>query len=83
MTRATSEQADALHALVATSLTAEIERYRAAGEPLPPALLAQAIKFLKDNEVTAPASTSKRLDRLANALPSMDDLDNVISFPQR
>lgn len=78
--RATEEALGALHGLLAETLTAQLVAARESGEPIPPALLGQVIKFLKDNGVDAPAATSAKLDRLANALPDIDELDNVVSF---
>jgi hypothetical protein len=104
MTRATSEQADLLHRLVAEALIEQIEAWKDGRlvEPcredqadfkaenggfyvrvFPAPLLAQAVKFLKDNEVTSPHQNDSRIDRLKGSLPSMDDLDNVVSFPRR
>lgn len=42
-----------LHELTATILKEELSRARAAGEGISPQLLAQVIKFLKDNDITA------------------------------
>ena len=48
----------------------------------PPALLAQAIKFLKDNGIDKPAMPMKREDTLAQKMPDMDELErgNVVSI---
>ena len=83
MSRATEDTLGALHGLIADTYAEQIKALVAAGEPVPPALLTSAAKFLKDNGVDAPASTSKKLDRLAQTLPSMDDLDNVVGFPRK
>ena len=94
MTRASANQADTLHALVAEALIEQIQAWKAGrlvdigkdGEYVrvfPPALLAQAIKFLKDNGVDAPAVPEGRVDRLAKALPDVSELDNVVGFPGR
>ncbi len=68
MTRATGDLMDALHGLTAETFTAEIKRLRAAGEPVPPALLAATLKFLKDNGVDSPGRSSPKIDRLAAEL---------------
>jgi hypothetical protein len=48
----------------------------------PPALLAQAIKFLKDNGIDRPAMPMKREDTLSKKMPDMDELErgNVVSI---
>lgn len=71
---------DSLHGLVALTLTEQIQKYKN-GEvlgydsegksyplPIPAALLAQALKFLADNGIDAPASLPK-LDALKRELP--------------
>lgn len=93
MSRASSKQADALHALVAEALIEQIQAWKAGrlvdmgkeGEwvkVFPPALLAQAIKFLKDNGINSPGVSGSKIDRLARTLPSLDDLDQVTSARQ-
>lgn len=69
MTRATTDQADALHGIVGAALLEDLARYRAAGEGIPPALLAQVIKFLRDNGVDRPAQASRLRDELSELLP--------------
>lgn len=67
MSRAKSSALDKLHELVAAVLTEQLQ-----GEEGPsPQMISQAIKFLKDNGIDAPA-TSKRFADLSLAL---DDLD--------
>lgn len=91
MSRASNEQANLLHGLVADALIEQIQAWKAGrlvefkGEEgfvkvFPPTLLAQAIKFLKDNGIDSPGVTKQKADRLAATLPSLDDLDNVLSF---
>ena len=81
MSRATEDALGALHGLIADALKEQIEAARASGEGIPPALLAQAIKFLKDNGIDAPEQAGGRLDRLKKSLPSAADLeDNVTPF---
>ena len=65
-TRATSAALDALHAKVADVLVKGL-----AGDEVSPQMIAQAIKFLKENGIDAPA-TSQRMQDLGAAL---DDLD--------
>lgn len=47
---------------------------------LPPALIAQAIKFLKDNGIDSPAQSGSKVDTLKNDMPDFDDLQNVVSI---
>jgi hypothetical protein len=44
----------------------------------PPALLAQAIKFLKDNGIDQPAREGNRVDTLKDEMPDFGDADNVV-----
>lgn len=70
MARAKSSALDELHALVAEVLS---EQLRGEGENEPsPQMISQAIKFLKDNGIDAPAS-SKRFTDLTDALDGLDD----------
>lgn len=71
--RATESALDALHGLLSETLQGEIQGYRERGEAVPPALLAQCIKFLKDNGIDSPARAKKVLDTLADAMPDFDD----------
>jgi hypothetical protein len=80
MSRATDNQMDALHGLLSKTMFDEIEAYvsgqrvaidkegKAYKLPIPPALLGQAIKFLKDNGVDTPGRSNKGVDRLAKLL---------------
>jgi hypothetical protein len=81
MSRASNESMDSLHELAAMTIIEQINEYRAkrvldpkTGEvlPCPPALLAQAIKFLKDNGIDAPARAVKLLDTLKDKLPDFE-----------
>lgn len=74
--RATEQQLDALHGLVAESFINEIRRYKEAGEPIPAALLAQAAKFLKDNGVDRAIRPGDPLDVLDQELPDL----KVVSY---
>ncbi|TAE75107.1 MAG: hypothetical protein EAZ84_09840 [Verrucomicrobia bacterium] len=81
MSRATEELMDMLHQLTAKTLLDEIQAAVSAtdedGNPIPvnPQLIDKALKMLKDNHITAPA-TNKPLNTLADELMSLDvDLD--------
>jgi hypothetical protein len=88
--RASDDDASRLHNLVCDSLLLQLEAWKKGrlvvldGEKytkcMPPALLAQAIKFLKDNGIDQPARTGDKVDTLKNAMPDFTD-DNVVSFP--
>jgi hypothetical protein len=80
MSRASDAALDALHALMAESMTDElrrgIERARLPKshddyEPLSPKLLAVIRAFLKDNGIDAPAA-SERFSGLASQLADLD-----------
>jgi len=83
VTKASEDTLDSLHNLVADSLIEEIRSYRChVGEDgklapitLPPALLAQAIKFLKDNGIDSPVRAKKLADTLAGKMPDFDPED--------
>ena len=66
--RAPEGKLNVLHDLVATTLLDDIQRYRNNGEPVPPQLLNQAIKFLKDNGIDAPGRLNKSVARLEQEL---------------
>jgi len=82
MSRATDTVMDQLHGLVADSLIQQIEVYTKAVDadgkpaplPIPPALLAQAAKFLKDNGIDSPHRAKKVDEALPPDLPSFDDV---------
>ena len=44
----------------------------------PPALLAQAIKFLKDNGIDQPAKAGNKVDTLKETMPDFDDSNVVV-----
>lgn len=79
MSRATSDVLDMLHGLVAGSLVDEIKAAYALSthedpelrQPMNPQLLDKAMKFLKDNAITAPAN-NKPLNDLASTLGDLD-----------
>ena len=81
MSRATEEAFDALHCLTIESLISQINAYKngeiKSGDtvlPVPPALLAQAIKLLKDNGIDSPARAKKLDEALPPDLPSFDEV---------
>jgi hypothetical protein len=81
MSRASNDLLDAIHGMLAGALKDELHRAMTAqdeeGNPLPinPQLLDKVMKFLKDNDVTAPAS-NKPLNDLSATLASLDiDVD--------
>ena len=75
--QASKELLDQLHNLVGQSLADEIKRYGEdgdlCGEPLPAALIGQAIKFLKDNGIEALPTQNNGLGNLVDSLPDLDD----------
>jgi ABC-type transporter MlaC component len=77
MSRATEELMDMLHQLTAKTLLDEIRAAVAAtdkdGNPIPvnPQLFDKALKMLKDNAITAPAS-NKQVNDLADQLMALD-----------
>jgi hypothetical protein len=75
MTRAPESALDGLHGLLAETLSDALKKAKAAGEAPSPQLLAQVIKFLKDNGIDAPAK-SARISGLAAELADID-LDEV------
>jgi hypothetical protein len=89
MTRTSESKFDELHGLVAESLVEQIKAWKDGrlvqqeGEEyvkvFPPALLAQAIKFLKDNGIDQPAKSGNRVDTLKHEMPDFSG-DNVVSF---
>lgn len=93
-TKATESEAGELHGLVCRMLLRMLKAADSGqlvakdkdGELVyimpPPALLAQAIKFLKDNGIDRPATTGKRVDTLQDKMPDFDELErgNVVSI---
>ena len=67
----------ALHEMTATILTEQLQWYRSQDPPehVPAALLAQVLKFLKDNNISADAD-SPEMKRLQESFGS-----NVLGFP--
>jgi len=74
-TTATVDVLAGLHDLLATSLRTDLKRYIDAEEPVPPALLAQIIKFLKDNGIEAKEAAGSPLDDLTSTLPFPTDAE--------
>lgn len=84
--RASSDVADSLHALVFQTLIDEINRYLKPGkdaegkdlprQPVPPALIAQALKALKDNGIDSPVRAKQLHDALAGHLPQLEDVED-------
>ena len=78
MSRATSDQFDALHGLLCGAMKDQLVAYAnmkdEAGHalPIPPAFLAQCLKFLKDNGIDSPARAVKVLDTLKDKLPDFE-----------
>lgn len=80
MSRATEDRLDTLHELVTSTLIEQITQYKlgkvvgddGAVLPMPPALLAQAIKMLKDNGIDSPVRAKGIRDALAGRMPEFD-----------
>ena len=94
MGRATDDSLSALHGILADALVAEIHAAQHRTEcaecgqrpGIPPTLLAQAIKFLKDNGIDQPATGGSKVDTLKEAMPDFDQLEaagNVITFNRK
>lgn len=86
MSRATDAIADQLHYLVFETIIHEINAYRhrvdpetgkPAPEPVPPALIAQALKALKDNGIDSPERAKRLEDALRGTLPSFDEVSEA------
>jgi hypothetical protein len=77
VSRADESLFDELHKLAVETLMAEIRAYKDAKEAVPPALLAQAIKLLKDNGVDSPARAKQVKDTLAAEMPDFGPEDTV------
>lgn len=71
---ATEDLLNELHDLQARSLLAEIKRAAAAGEGIPPALFAQANKFLKDNGIDRAVTPGDPSSLLDDELPTFDNI---------
>lgn len=77
MSRASNDILDAIHGMLAGALKDELTRAMNARDedgnrvPINPQLLDKVMKFLKDNDVTAPAS-NKPLNDLSATLAALD-----------
>jgi len=79
VSRATSDLLDMLHGLVAQGLREELERAIELAnheqpdqrQPINPQLIDKALKFLKDNSITAPLG-NKPVSNLAATLADLD-----------
>lgn len=71
--------------MTAETLMADIAAYCNADppQPVPPALRAQTIKFMKDNGIDSPARAAKTHDALAAQLPTFEVEDTVTGVPMR
>lgn len=72
MSRASEDKLDGLHLIVTDTIVDEIAGYTCRNEPVPPALLAQAIKFLQINGIDSPVRAQKVRDALAGRMPEFD-----------
>lgn len=84
MSRASNDLLDAIHGMLAGALKDELDRAMNARDedgnavPINPQLLDKVMKFLKDNDVTAPAS-NKPLNALADTLSALDvDIEDEV-----
>lgn len=85
MSRATDDLVDELHALTFQTIMDEIKGYREAVDeegnrrplPVPPALIAQALKALKDNGIDSPVRAAALRDHLAGTLPTFEDVEDA------
>jgi hypothetical protein len=75
---ATSAELGELHGVVATALIDEIKRYTTAKEPIPAALLGQALKMLADNGISVDPETpgGQTMEDLKDAFAK-----EALSFP--
>ena len=71
--RASEDQLDELHGLVANTFIAEIKKAKKTEEGIPASLLAQAAKFLKDNGVDRAIRPGDPLDVLNDELPELEE----------
>jgi hypothetical protein len=84
VSRASNDLLDAIHGMLAGALKDELDRAMNARDedgsavPINPQLLDKVMKFLKDNDVTAPAS-NKPLNALADTLSALDvDIEDEV-----
>ena len=74
MSRATESQLEELHALQATVLLSEIKRLKGSDGGVPPALFAQANKFLKDNGIDRAVTPGDPTSLLDDEVPEFDNV---------
>lgn len=85
MPRATDALADQLHKLVFDTIIREIKRYldhkdpdgNPDPQPVPPALIAQALKALKDNGIDSPERAKRLEDSLSGTLPTFSEVEEA------
>ena len=80
MLRAKESLLNELHALQAETLLSEIKRIKEAGEPIPPALFAQANKFLKDNGIDRAVTPGDPTSLLDEEIPEFDNVSHMEDF---
>jgi hypothetical protein len=81
-TAATLDEFNALHAELASAFTRELKRCKKEKISPSPQFLAQLRQFLSDNGVNVPAR-SPRIDRLADQIPDMDELERGNVVPMK
>jgi len=76
MSNASEESLGALHGLLAESMKEALEKARNSDEGVPPQLMAQIIKFLKDNNIEAAPTEGgdSELDQLMGSLPEFEPI---------
>ena len=87
--KATETELNKLHAVVARVLREELEAHEkitVGGEEIEmksisPAMVAQAIKFLKDNDITATPEEDKNIESLQDILSKKQKRSNVTHLP--
>jgi len=72
--RANENLLNELHDLQARTLLSEIKRLIAEGEAVPPALFAQANKFLKDNGIDRAITPGDPTSLLEEEMPHFDNV---------
>lgn len=83
MNRATEDLMDMLHGTIAQSLLDEIQGYKDRKEPVPAAVIGQAIKFLKDNGIDRAVRPGDSEDLLAKELEDYETPDNVLPMQRK
>lgn len=81
MARLTNDEFDELHRLTGEALIAMLKAAKGEGaEPLSPAFVAQAIKFLGENKINSPASTARKVSTTSRPPESWQDEDTILPF---